>query len=107
MQQQIEASKPKKLNNIKKCYRWKESSVETYQKTIRQQQIQSLFLDKTFHCDSEGVNWAGESLNSLFDLSASLSTKKIKQKPQKINKWFDEECKKPKKEIEKPVQPKT
>ena len=26
------ASKPKELSNIKKCYRWKECSVETYQK---------------------------------------------------------------------------
>jgi hypothetical protein len=29
-----EASKPKELNTIKKCYRWKESSVEIYQKNI-------------------------------------------------------------------------
>jgi transcriptional accessory protein Tex/SPT6 len=43
----------------------KEGSVEIYQKTIRQQQIQSLldiFLDKMFHCNSEGVNLAVENL---------------------------------------------
>ena len=74
--------------------------METYQKTIRQQQIQSLldnFLGKTFHCNSEGVNLAVENLNSIFDLSASLSNLKISnRKPKKINnndKWFDEECK--------------
>jgi hypothetical protein len=37
-----EASTPKELHNIKKCYRWNESRVETYKKIIRQQQIQSL-----------------------------------------------------------------
>ena len=44
-----EASKPKELSHIKKYYRWKECGLETYQKTIRQQQIQSLldnFLTK-------------------------------------------------------------
>ena len=42
--------------------------------TISEQQIQSLldnFLDKTFHCNSEGVNLAVENLNRIFDLSAS------------------------------------
>jgi hypothetical protein len=46
-----EASKPKELKNIKKCYRWKEDSVKIYQKTIRQQQIQALLdnvLEKGF-----------------------------------------------------------
>jgi hypothetical protein len=92
-----EVSKPNELNNIKKCYRWKESSVETYQKTIRQQQIQSLldnFLDKTFHCNIESVNLAVDNLNSIFDLSASLSNLKISsRKSKKMNnkdKWFDE-----------------
>jgi hypothetical protein len=44
-----EALKPNKLHTINKCYRWKESSVETYQNTIKQKHIQSLldnFLDK-------------------------------------------------------------
>ena len=63
--------------------------METYQKTIRQQQIQSLldnFLDKTFHCNSEGVNMAVEYLNSVFDLSASISNQNMsKRKPKKIN----------------------
>ena len=34
-----ESSKPRDLYSINKCYRWKESSVEIYQKTIGQQQI--------------------------------------------------------------------
>ena len=75
-----EASKPKELRNIKKFYRWKECSVETYQKTIRQQ-IQSLldnFLDKTFHYNSEIVNLAVENLKNIFYLSASLSNLKHK-----------------------------
>ena len=29
-----EASKPKELSNIKKCYRWKECRLETYQKQL-------------------------------------------------------------------------
>ena len=65
-----EASKQKELSNNKKCYRWKECRIETYQKTIRQEQIQSHldnFLNKTFHCNCEGVNLAVENLNSLFD----------------------------------------
>jgi hypothetical protein len=37
-----EASKPKELNNIKKCYRWKECSVEMYQKSIKQHQQNSI-----------------------------------------------------------------
>ena len=50
-----------------------------------------------FHCNSEGVNSAVENLNSIFDLSASLSNLKMSsRKPQKINNndiWFDEELK--------------
>jgi hypothetical protein len=34
------------------------------------------FLDKTFHCNSEGVNLAVENLNSIFDLSAFVSNLK-------------------------------
>ena len=56
-----------------------------------------------FHCNSEGVNLIVENLNSIFDLSASLSNQKSSSRqPKKINnidKRFDEEC--------KPIQPKT
>ena len=74
-------------------------------KTIRQQQIQSLldnFLDKIFHCNSEGVNWAVENL-----ISASLSNPKKNEEnePQWQMVWW--RMQKFKKEIEKPVQPKT
>ena len=86
-----EASKPKELSKIKKCYRWKECSVEIYQKTIRQQQIQFKFnfLDKTFHCNSEGVHLAVENV-------FPIKSKNSNRKPKKMNnnhKWFDEECK--------------
>jgi hypothetical protein len=70
------ALKPKEWNNMKKCYRWKECSGEIHHKTIGQQQIKSLldnFLDKMFHCNSEGVNLAVKNLNSIFDLSVFLS----------------------------------
>jgi hypothetical protein len=87
-----EKSRPKELNNIEKCYRWKESSMTIYQITIRQQQIQSLLdnsLDKRFHCNSEGVNLSVENLNSIFDHSASLSNKTslniLSRQPKKIN----------------------
>jgi hypothetical protein len=63
-----EASKPEELYNIKTCCRWKEDSVEIYQKTIRQQQIQYLldnFLDKKIHCNREGINLSVENLNSI------------------------------------------
>jgi hypothetical protein len=83
-----EASKPKELSNIKKWYKWKECIVETYQKTFRQQHIQSLldnFLDKTFHCNSEDVNLAAENLNSISDISASLSKLKISNRKLKLN----------------------
>ena len=73
--------------------------MEIYQKTIRQQ-IQSIldnFLDKTFHCNSEGVNLAVENLNSIFAIAASLSNLQISsEQPKKMNncdKWFDEERK--------------
>jgi hypothetical protein len=50
-----------------------------------------------------------ENLNSVFDLSASLSNLKMSSiQPKKINnngKWFDKVCKNIL--IEKPVQPKT
>ena len=80
-----EASKPKELNNMKKCYKWKESSVEIYQKTIRQQQIQTLlvnFLDKMFHCNSEGANLAVENLKGIFDISTSISSLNISSRQQ-------------------------
>ena len=84
-----EASKPNKLNNIKKCCSWKENSVEIYQKSFRQQQIQSVldnFLDKRFHCNSESVNLAVKNLNSISDLSASFSNQKMSiRHPKKIN----------------------
>ena len=56
--------------------------MEINQKTIRQQQIQSLL-------DKEGVNLAVENLNSIFDFPISSPIKS------KINndKWFGEECK--------------
>jgi hypothetical protein len=86
------ASRPKKLNRFKKCYSWKECSVETNQKTMRQQQFQSLqdnFLGKTFHCNSEGVNLVVENLNSIFDLSASLSNLKMSSREPKKMKNND------------------
>ena len=74
--------------------------METYQKTIRKEQIQPLldnFLDKMFHCNSEGVNLEVEHLNSIFNLSASLANLNISSRQtKKMNKndnWFDEECK--------------
>ena len=74
--------------------------MEIYQKTIRQQQIQSLldnFLYKMFHCNSEGVHLAVEILNSIVDLSASLSNLKMSNRQPKQNdnndKMFDEEYK--------------
>jgi hypothetical protein len=101
-----EASKQNELNNIKNYNRWKERFVENYQKAIRQQQIQSLlnnFLDNTVHCDSAGVNLAVEHLNSIFDLSSSLSNQKYSSRQaKKMNnngKWFDEECKTLRKEL--------
>jgi hypothetical protein len=55
------------------------------------------FLNKTFHCNSEGVNLALENLNRILDLSAFLSNLKMSnRKLKKMNnndKWFDEECK--------------
>lgn len=65
-----EASKSNKLHAIKKCYRWKEDSVEIYHRTIVQKQIQSL-LDNIFQ---KGVNLAEESLNSIFDIAANISS---------------------------------
>ena len=46
-----EALKPNKLHIINKCYRWKESSVETFQNTMKQNHNHTLldsFLDKNF-----------------------------------------------------------
>ena len=64
------------------------------------QQIQSLidnFLDKMFHCKTEGVNFTVENLKNIFDLSASLTNLKISNRKLKTmnnkDKWFDEECK--------------
>ena len=76
--------------------------METDQKTIWQQHIQTLldnFLDKMFQCIGFGVILAVKNLNSIFELSASQSNlKNVNRKPKKINnnhKWFDEECKIP------------
>ena len=46
-----EAIKPNKLHTINQFYKWKESSVETYQNTMKQNHIQTLldnFLDQNF-----------------------------------------------------------
>ena len=56
-----------------------------------------------FYYNSDGVNLVVENLNSIFDLSASLSNLKMSNRqPKKINsngKWFDEECKNLRKEL--------
>jgi hypothetical protein len=62
--------------------------VETHQKTTRQQPIKSHLdnsLDKTFHCNSEGVNLAVDNLNIIFDLSASQSNLKSSKRKAKKN----------------------
>ena len=95
------ALKPNKLHTINKCYRWKKSSVETYQNTINQNYIQTLldnFLDQNFQCNNEWINMAVESLNNIFDISALQSKLKVSnsQSRNKNNiddKWFDDECK--------------
>lgn len=35
------------------------------------------FLDKNFHCSSEGINMAVESLNNISDISALQSNLKV------------------------------
>jgi hypothetical protein len=75
-----------------------------------QQQIQYLldnFLDKTFNCNSEGVNLAVENLNSIFHLSASISNLNVSSRQPKKFKTMTNGLMmnaKPKKEMEKPVQ---
>ncbi len=54
-------TKPSKLYNIRKPYRWAENSAEEYQKALSSQKIQALidnFLNNTYAHTNEGVNLA-------------------------------------------------
>ena len=74
--------------------------MEAFQNAIRQEQVQSLldtFLKETFQDTGEGVNRAVESLNNIFDLTASLANLKPSQrksrKQDNTDKWYDNDCK--------------
>ena len=81
---------PNKLHPIKKRYKWKENSIETYQNAIKQQKIQQsldCFLEKQFQHNSVCVNEAVKNLNHIFDLTASLSNLKVSNKKTKKKKY--------------------
>lgn len=90
-----------KLHTAKKGYKWKEGSAEAFQNSIRQQKVQARldqFLEKQFQYNSNGVNKAVESLNNIFDLTASLSKLKASNRKTRKNnnihdKWYDNDCK--------------
>ncbi len=78
-------TKPSKLYNIRKPYRWGENSAEEYQKALSSQKIQALidnFLNNTYAHTNEGVNLAVKDINYIFEKSAKLS--KLKKKIDKI-----------------------
>ncbi len=74
-------TKPSKLYNIRKPYRWAENSAEEYQKALSSQKIQALidnFLNNTYAHTNKGVNLAVKDINYIFEKSAKLSKLKTK-----------------------------
>ena len=101
-----EASKQTQLHSFRNMYRWKQNSKDTYLSTISQQKIQVLldkFLATPFPHNSEGTNLAVDKLNRIFEVSATLSNLKTTQRkakrPHATEKWFDNDCKKLRKEL--------
>ncbi len=82
-------TKPSKLYNIRKPYRWAENSAEEYQKALSSQRIQALidnFLNNTYTHTNEGVNLAVKDINYIFEKSAKLSKLKTKNGQKQILK---------------------
>ncbi len=82
-------TKPSKLYNIRKPYRWGENSAEEYQKALSSQKIQALidnFLNNTYAHTNEGVNLAVKDIKYIFEKSAKLSKLKTKNGQNQILK---------------------
>ncbi len=101
-----EASNQTQFHSLRNTYRWKQNSKDTYISTIVQTKIQVLldqFRTTPFPHNSEGTNLAVDKLNRIFEVSATLSnlkTTKIKAKrPHASEKWFDNDCKRLRKEV--------
>ena len=99
---------PNKLHTIRKRYKWKGHSIEEYQNAIRQIKVQSRldqFLKRTFQKNKESVDSAVETINNIFDLTASLANLKIQNRRARKNnendKWYDNDCKNLRKELRK------
>ncbi len=92
-------TKPSKLYNIRKPYRWAENCAEEYQKALSSQKIQALidnFLNNTYAHTNEGVNLAVKDINYIFEKSAKIYNLKTKNGQNQILKtdknWFDQTC---------------
>ncbi len=101
-----ETSKQTQLHSLRNTYRWKQNSKDTYLSTIGQTQIQEIldqFLATPFPHDSEGTNQAVDKLNRIFEVSATLSnlktTKRKAKRPHATERWFDNDCKRLRKEV--------
>ncbi len=101
-----ETSKQTQLHSLRNTYRWKQNSKDTYLSTIGQTKIQVLldqFLATPFPHDSEGTNLAVDKLNRIFEVSATLSnlktTKRKAKRPHATERWFDNDCKRLRKEV--------
>ncbi len=84
-------TKPSKLYNIRKPYRWAENSAEEYQKALSSQKIQALiynFLNNTHAHTNEGVNLAVKDINYIFEKSVKQSKLKIKNEKNPILKNY-------------------
>ena len=69
-------TRPSKLYNIREKYKWTENSKEDYLKAICHPQVSPLietFLNNTYPYNKECVNYAVESLNNIFNHTASIS----------------------------------
>ena len=91
---------PNKLHTIRKRYKWNEQSAEAFQNAIKQKQVQSQldqFLETIFQENNESVNKAVESLNKIFESTASLANLKVSNRKARKNvendKWYDNDCK--------------
>ncbi len=91
-------TKPSKLYNIRKPYRWAEHSAEECQKALSSPKMQALidnFLNNTYAYTNEGVNLAVKYMNYIFEKKSQfkLKTKNGKNQILKNDKnWFDQNC---------------
>ena len=94
----ITHTKPSKLFNIPRTYRWAPDSTEQYQEASNSEEITLLleeFIEYPYPPTTEGICEAVRNINYIFNTTANKAKLKLrtnKRKTTKKNHWFDKEC---------------